>query len=984
MGGTKATRDKKVNTTIKKAALRSATCLSAFAVLCSTNAYAQEAGAANEEEVIIVTGSRIARQDIDAPTPLAIVNSDAIVSQGASNVQDILNELPQVGIGTSRTNTNFSTGANGVATVDLRNLGNSRTLVLVNGRRVISGLAGSSAVDINNIPTDFVDRIEVITGGASAVYGSDAIAGVVNFVLKNDFEGITVRAQGGLTERGDNPRYLVSATGGLNFGPDNRGHVMANFSYDRDEGLLSRKRGISDQDCFLAASPDNCGPASYSSYAAQGRFELLDANGARKSILPGGTGLFTFNPDNSLVYGFPTGYGYNRNAQRRISVPVERYLASGIANYELTDNISAYSELTYAKVRSSSQIEATPLDYTDIYDGSAGNIGIPITNPFIPAAVRAAITAANSDADPANDVAAIGFRRRQVEVFSRSNQAERETWRAVLGFKGDVTDNISFDVNYVYGHLKDYTASEDIDNVRYHEALDAIVDGTGAIVCRSATARAQGCVPINLFGYNTASAAASAYVQSAIPKSETVTNEQHVASAGISGSLFDLPAGPLGFAVGVEYRKEKSFDDLDDLTNVGGNSGNEIPDTKGSFDVKEVYGEVEVPILKNVAFADNLSLRGAARLSDYSTVGSVFSWNVGAEYAPISSLRFRAAYAVANRAPNINELFSAPSETFPGSSIQDPCQGITATTSSALATACRALPGVNATIAANGSFTYELADIQGINGFDGGNINLTEETAKTLTIGGVYEPEYVPGLSLSVDYFHIKIKDAIDTLDRQTAIDECLATGDAAYCQYVIRSAQTGRIITASSQLANVADLKTSGIDVGLSYRTPLGLVENDKLSLKVLYTYLLDLEKRAFVGAPLQENVGQLDGDGRLGAGFKHKASATVNYDMGAFSINWQVNYLGKIQDTLGGYGDADLDRLNSVPAKIYNDVQLRWSIGDRPGMDFYLGVDNLFDVAAPFLPSGFASSITGTETAADTYDPFGRRFYAGVKVGF
>jgi iron complex outermembrane receptor protein len=540
-------------------------------------------------------------------------------------------------------------------------MGESRTLVLVNGRRFVAGLAGDSAVDINNIPTDFVERVDVITGGASAVYGSEAIAGVVNFILKDKFEGISLRAQGGITGKGDNPRYLISGTAGTSFGADDRGNVMVNVTYDRDEGLFSRKRGISDQDCFLNLSPDECGPGFYSSYASQGRFELLNANGARTNV--GGLGLFTFDKaTNQLVPGFPVGSGFNRNALRRISVPVERWLASGVANYELTDNVKVFGEVTYSKVNASSQIEPFALDYTDLYDGSAGNLGIPITNAFIPAAVQAAIAAANSDADPTNDVAALGFRRRQNEVFDRSNVAKRDTWRATLGVKGDLTDNLNFEVSYVYGYVNDYTASEDIDNARYRQALDTIVLN-GQIVCRDPAARAAGCAPINLFGQATASPAASAYVKSQVPKSEEITNQQHVVSASVAGSLFDLPAGPLGFAVGAEYRKEKSVDDLDILTNTGGNSGNIIPDTRGSFDVKELYGEVEVPILSGVPLAERLSVRGAARFSDYSTVGNVFSWSVGLEYAPIPDIRLRAAYAEANRAPNISELFSAPAKT---------------------------------------------------------------------------------------------------------------------------------------------------------------------------------------------------------------------------------------------------------------------------------------------------------------------------------
>lgn len=965
--------------------------VSVIALIGSTGAFAQETApqpAEEEGEAIVVTGSRIARPDLDSAVPLAAIGEAAIQQDAAVNIQDTLNELPQIGIGTSRTNSNFLTGANGVATVNLRNLGEDRTLVLVNGRRFIAGLAGSSAVDINNIPPEFVERIDIVTGGSSAVYGSEAISGVVNFILKDKFEGIEARGQYGITERGDNAKYVGSITAGQSFA-GGRGNVIANFTYDKDEGLFSRKRGISDQDCFLNASPDECGPAFYSSYSAQGRFELLDATGARTDVF-GGQGLFSFDPTNNLVAG--GGVGFNRNAERRISVPVERYLGSAIANFEISDAATLYAEGTYAKVKSSSRIEATPLDYTDLYDGSVGNLGIPITNPFIPAAVQAAIAAANSDADPTNDVAALGFRRRQNEVFSRSNTAERDTYRVAVGVKGNIFTDFNYDVSYVYGRLKDFTASQDIDNVRYRQALDAVTVG-GQIVCRDPAARAAGCVPINLFGFNTASPEASAFVQSSIPKSEKITNQQHVASASVSGDLFELPGGKLGVAVGAEYRKEKSVDDLDDLTNTGGNSGNLIPDTRGSYDVWEVFGEVNAPILSDRSFFNYLGLTGAVRYSDYSTVGSVFSWNAGAEYSPFEGLRFRGSYAEANRAPNIGELFSAPSETFP--TVSDPCDGVSATgfnaatTTATQATACRALPGFAANVnqAGNptpGQFFYELADIQGINGFDGGNRDLQEETAKTLTFGGIIQPPQIPGLSLSVDYFRIKVKDAIDTTPRDVSIGQCLETGEAAFCDNVIRAGANGRLLTVNSQLANIADLKTSGIDVALQYNRPLGLMTDDRLTLNVYYTYLISLEKRAFAGAPLEENRGQLDGEGRLGAGFKHKASARIGYEFDGITLSWQTNYLGKIQDTLGGYGDADLDRLNSVGARFYHDVQARFAAGPDEKFEFYVGVDNLFDKGAPFLPSGFASSITGTETAADTYDPFGRRYYAGARVRF
>jgi iron complex outermembrane recepter protein len=945
------------------------------------------AEAAAQPEVggeIVVTGSRIARPELTSNVPVAVIGSDDLLRDAATNVQDTLNELPQVGVGTSRTNTNFLTSGNGVATVNLRNLGDSRTLVLVNGRRYVAGLAGTSAVDLNNIPTDFIERVEIVTGGASAVYGSEAIAGVVNFILKDRFEGVQARFQAGITEEGDNPRYLAALTAGTSFGADDRGSAILHVSYDKDEGLLSRNRLISREDCYF----DICGPGGYSSYSAQGRFELLDGSGGAQAGFLGGS-LFSFDNSNNLIAG--GGLGFNRNGVRRISTPVERYLAAGLFNYEVTPNIRAFAEVTYARVNSAADIEALPLDAADIYDGEAQGFGIPLTNPFIPADVLAGIAAYNAsiagDADPkTNPITSLGFRRRQNEVFSRSNVNERDTWRVAAGLRGTVLNDWNWEASYVYGRLRDFTSSQDIDNNRYRNALDAVQLADGSIVCRSEAARAEGCVPINLFGFGTASPEASAYVRAVVPKSEDIVNEQQVVSASIANSnLFTLPAGGVGIAIGAEYRKESSIDDLDILTNTGGNSGNQIPDTVGSFDVWEVYAETNVPLLSDT-FVNYLGVTGAVRYSDYSQpqVGGVLSWNVGAELEPFDGLRFRGVYARANRAPNISEFASAPSETFAG--VNDPCNGVTATRNQALDAACRTIPGIAAAIAANGTFAYTPADLQGINGFIGGNPNLSEESAETITLGAVFQPRnLLRGFSMTVDYFDIKVKDAIGTVGQDLAIEQCLATGDPVFCSSVFRNAGTGFVTRVDDQLVNVAQLQTRGVDVGLRYGTRLGLLGNDRIDLTGNYTYLIDFKSQANPIAPVRELAGSVGLS-------EHRATARATYQNSGMSFSWQVNYIGKAVgdiDFVGDetvYGDTlTLDEMNRIPARFYHDAQVRWDIGEDRRFAFYVGVDNVFDTDPPFLPgTPFTASPTGTETAADVYDPFGRRFYAGVQVRF
>lgn len=959
-----------------------------------TSTPAAASGQASDEGTadIVVTGSRIARREVETTSPIATVTSEQIANQGITNVQDLAQKLPQVGIpGLSKTNSNFVTTGNGIATINLRNLGTERTLVLVNGRRFVPGVAGTSIVDVNNIPADFIDRVEVVTGGASAVYGSDAVAGVVNFITKDRIEGIIARGQYGVSEQGDNVNYTASLTGGLRFGADGRGSIIGNVTYAKDKGLFSRDRAISAQDCLYI-----CGPVSYSSFPAQGRFIL---QGSSPKILPGNNSTFTFNPDNSVVYGFPVGYGYNRNNDRRISTPVERYLAAGAAKYEFSEHLTAFVEGTYGRTQASTQIEAVPLAAGSGISNPDLALGYLPGNPFIPSSVAALIAARNSDGNPANDITSISFARRQNEVYTRSNRNKRDTFRVTAGLRGLIAGDWNYEVSAVYGQLRDHTQTEDVDLAKYANALDAVRDANGAIVCRSAAARAAGCVPINLFGYNSASPQASAYVRSALPRTDDVKNTEFVATANVSGTLVRLPYGDLKVSVGSEYRREASTDNWDALTNAGLNSGNQTPDTSGKFDVKEVFGEVAIPLLKDLPFVKSLSLQGAARYSDYSSIGNVFSWNVGGEWAPVSGFRLRGNYAVANRAPNISELYTAPSETFPG--VTDPCNGVSATSGGgAYASACRAIPAIASAIANGGTFVYPLVALQGINGFDQGNPNLKQEKAKTLTLGGVITPGFMRGLTLTADYFDINLSNAIALLPRQTSIQQCLLTNATQYCSQVIRDPATGYILTVNAQSINAASLKTSGVDFNLIYTHGLGLAANDRLTLNVLYTLTTRYQTQSFSGSPNNSGLGNIE----YGEVFRHKINANLNYSWGPFSLSYTGTYLSRMVNTpvaefdpagtydflvnSAGLTPEQATRAvshNNIKARYYSDMQFRARAGAREQFEFFVGVDNLFNTKPPILEDGlYYGSITGTTTAADVYDPFGRRFYAGVQLKF
>lgn len=981
------------------------------AALAATPAYAQDAEEAATTppaggDLIIVTGSRIASPTVDSPAPLQIVDDQAIDDAAVTNIQELLLENPVFGTpALSRTNSAFLTSGTGVATVDLRDLGSDRTLVLVNGRRVVASLAGSSTVDLNVIPTQFVERIDILTGGASSLYGSDAVAGVVNFVYKTNFEGIEANAQYGITEEGDDARYQASVTVGTNVG-DGDGNIMVHFGYSNEEGVLSRQRANTFTDDLdrinFTGNPADFGTSQapfFSSFIPQGRF-----------IVPGAQ--FSFDNNNQLVRctgGFPTNapsangscpgpLGFNRQFFRTIAVPVERYLFAASGTYALSDDINFFFEGTFNKTASAREIEPFPLESggaNGIYPSGGGfNIEnyLPgtttiVANPFVPAAILAAATDTNGDG-----LRDIGFVRRLSEFGSRSGSTERNFYRFVVGFDGRLFDDrFRWDVSYNYGQVdENQISSGQVNVVNFRNALavrsevgDENGNGiAGEAICIDREARANGCRPANIFGFDSLSQGAVDYIQAQGTFQTGI--KQHVVQGNISGSLFDLPAGPVGIAAGVEYRKESSFSDNDALTNQGLNAGNLLPDTAGAFDVKEAFAELRIPILSDTPFFQLLEVGGAVRVADYSTIGTVTSWNVVGTWQPIDDLRIRGTYARAIRAPNVGELFSGRSQTFP-TGLQDPCVGIGATGGGARGDNCRADPGVAANIAANGVFTLNQADIQGISGFGGGNPNLFEETADSWTVGAVLQPRSIDALrnlTITADYYNIKIEDVISGFGRQFSLDQCYGQGNQTFCDLITRRPtatavnSAGSIDLINAFAVNAAVLKTEGLDVTAAWNTGLGLMEDDRLSLRVAYTHIFKYDFFSLPTAPADP------ADGEIGTA-KDRFTANAAYQTDDFRLSFTGTFIGKSYEDDGFCRAFGLQpECISVPAEFYLDTQATFFASDE--MEFYVGVDNLLDNDAPNILSGTTYNVTGTDTAADVYDVFGRRYYAGARLRF
>ena len=1005
--------------------------------MVSVPAFAQEAGAADEQpgELIVVTGSRIASATVESAAPLQIVTAESIDDAGVTNVQELLLENPVFGTpGLSRTNSAFLTSGTGVATVDLRDLSSDRTLVLVNGRRVVSSLAGSATVDLNVIPTQFVERIDILTGGASSLYGSDAVAGVVNFVYKKNFEGIEANAQYGLTEQGDDARYQMNVTAGTNFA-DGDGNIMVHFGYSNEEGLLSKQRSNTQIDAldsiYFGGDYGVDTEPFFSSFPPQGRFIVGqrfngdgDVNGSLYTFTYGPNGqlqpcfntngagcssgrpAIVDNPDTAVDESSPAiadigsgigPNGFNRQQFRTLAVPVQRYVFAAAGEYALSDDINFFFEGTFNKTSSSRIIEPFPLESggsNGIFPTDGGyNIEnyLPgtntiVANPFVPTEIVA--NANDTNGDGLRD---IGFVRRLAEFGPRAGKTERDFYRFVVGFDGGLFDDrFRWDVSYNYGQVNEnQTSSGQVNVVNFRDALAVMADvndvnGDGSTtdaICIDPEARANGCVAANIFGAGSISQGAVDYIQA--QGTYQTGLKQQVLQGNISGSLFDLPAGAVGIALGVEYRKESSFSDNDSLTNQGLNAGNILPDNSGSFDVKEAFAELKVPILADTPFFQLLEVGGAVRVSDYSTVGSVVSYNITGTWQPVDDLRIRGTYARAVRAPNIGELFAGLSQTFP-SGLVDPCEGIGAAGSAddggATGANCRADAGVAANIAANGVFTLSQPDIQGISGFNGGNTDLFEETADSWTVGAVLAPRSIPALgnlTITADYYNIKITDVISGFPRQFTLQQCYVEGDPTFCDLIVRRQNQSAVNSAGSidlvnaVQYNAAVLKTSGVDVTASWSTPLGLTEGDRLSLRGAYTHVIKNDFFSLPDSPADPSAGEI-------GTAKDRFTANASYSNEDFKVGFTGTFIGK------SYEDDQFDgpKAHAIPAYFLLDMNTSFYVSEK--FEFYFGVDNLLDKAAPNILTGTPFNVTGSDTAADVYDVFGRRYYTGVRLRF
>ena len=938
----------------------------AFA-LPTTAAFAEEAGAEEQVERIAVTGSRIRKAEYVSNAPVATVGQEEFTLTATVNTESLLNTLPQVVPGLDRTSNN---PGNGTATIDLRGLGTNRTLVLVNGTRAVPTTAGGT-VDINTIPTALIKDVEVLTGGASAVYGSDAVAGVVNFILKDDFEGVQVSTGYEITEEGDAEIFNTDLTIGGNFA-DGKGNVVFNMSYTEREELFQGDRDFA-QTALVDDGNGGLEPGGSTGVPATAIF-----NGGFGSFAPQSSGIIFGN--NGSVRPFVSSGAqndtYNYAPVNYIQLPQERHQISALGHYDVTDNTTIYGRAMFTDSSVPQQLAPTPIFQTASFtlDG----------NPFITPEAQQVISDAigegvDTDGDGIDDTGRALLRRRLEEVGPRRSEDSFNSFQLQAGVRGFFGEsNWSYDAYYQTGKVNNTTAQlGNVNRDRFNQALllDLATDPTGG-TCQDTSANGStvSCTPINIFGEGNISEDGAAFLRTAV--ASTAVFNQKIAALNISGDTegwFELPGGAVGIAFGIEHRDEDfEFIPSQDLAagTIAGFNG--APPVAGGYKADEYYVEANLPILSDVPFAESLEVELAYRTADYDTVGSVESYKIAGSWAPIEEVRFRAGFNTAVRAPNIGELFSPQGEGFP--SATDPCSSAGAGGSQAVRDLCIAT-GVPANVVFSNAIDPASGQVRNLSG---GNPELQEEEADTLTVGVVLTP--TDELSLSLDYFDIEIEQAVATFGGGTnnILRTCYDLSNPAsglggdFCNAINRRSD-GTIDFVSSTLQNVASSTLTGYDLLVSYNIE---VLEGTLNIDYNGTYTTDNDLLPFSGGPLRTCAGEFGNDcGEPIPEYKHRMTFRWSNDDVTAQLLWR--YVGEVSDDDDG-PDSTPFSVEEISGFNYFDASATYFINDNYRVT--AGIDNLFDKKPPIL--GRNDSQSNTYPA--TYDVFGRTFFVNVTATF
>lgn len=929
---------------------------------------------------IVVTGSRIRRNPLNEDAPIIFVDQSEIAKTGLNSVNDVLQRLPVAGGGFNGKFNNSGNLGNppdgggvgaGSAEIDLRYLGSRRVLVLVDGIRYVNGASASGvpgSVDLNSIPDSAIERVEVLLDGASAIYGSDAIAGVVNIITKKNQNGFNALTQIGGYGEGDGFSQNYQLSWGN--GSDGPFQVVVGGNFVTQGSVSSGDRAISR---FPAPYSDTCFDGGCSGFVPLGRFDIL--RDPSLPAAPGCTDPLTCNPIipatnpfldltlNGPVFGGPpiynpanpTGPGtdyhafstadrFNFGPFNYLQIPLKRLGVFTNVKYEIADNINFSAKGIWNQRKSKNR--AAPLPFgvgaaagiTPVLD----SIDIDVTNPFNPYGVTL----------DENNMAFI--LRRFVEGGPRRFEQTVKTIYGVSTLDGDfdmLAGNWYWDVNVAYGRNKaKQTMFGNINSDHLRTALGPVA------VCNAT----PGCVPFNIFG-GAGTITPAMMDWATFTQHDSSRNSTVDATANLSGNLFQLPGGPLGLAVGLEYRKLKGSFDPDPIVAAGFSSDIPASPTSGSYNVKEAYAELNAPLLKDVPFANLLELSGAVRFSDYSRgIGSTTTFKAGANWKPVQDLRLRANWAQGFRAPQIGELFGSASRF--DQTLSDPCSNDSTAAQNFLNNATVRANCIAAGVPAGGSYAQANPQISVI---VGGNQDLKPEKSKSWVLGGVYSPSFLPRFSVEVNWYDIRINDAIQTVDAEVTLNNCVINDDPAACALVTRV--NGNLTQVSGLLQNIAGIKTKGYDLNVAYKTDktsagtFGLTWNN--------TFLRKYDVIVPITGGTQTISREGTEQGSPSQGFpKWKSVGLLDWDITNIGATVIGRYVSKLKE-----GDG-----NTMNAKFYTDLQLRFhALSFSDNFNFALGVNNLFKTKAPGC---FTCDINNFDPT--TYDLPGRYFYARATV--
>lgn len=957
---------------------------------------ANEAEAAAPLEAIVVTGSRINRPDLEQSSPVSVIGAEEISRRGAISVEQVLRQLPGT---TAGVNPGVNNGANGIASFNLRGLGTNRNLVLLNGRRVVPSTLGN-VVDLNVIPVALIERTDVLTGGAVTNYGADAIAGVVNFVTRRNFTGFEVAGQYGVTERGDGQSYRIDMTTGAELG-GGAGNAVLGISYtntkpviqgDRPIGLVSLASTCPSSQRTSGACNDTAVrglPQGSNTAVPASLFFPLPAS----AVDPTRSGGAQFDPATGSIA--PGLANYNFNPLNYYQTPLDRWSVYSAAHYEVANNIEVYSEAMFSRSRVVQNLAPTGT-FTEQFQ-------LPLNNQFLTPTMRTQLCSFASIADcgaavaSGQEITAI-VARRFVETGPRVGTFTTNLFQVTAGARGKLTETLNFDVFGQYGEAERKAVNTGTAlRSRVQQALRGCPTGSSA-----------GCTPINLFGAE-GSITPEMLAFVGVPTTQTTNTEFASAQGLISGDLgFSSPfaESPIGIAIGAEYRRYAGSQ-LGDLPNqqpgeiLG--SGGAFLTVDGGYNSTEFFGEVIAPLVTDRPFFHNLTLEAGIRYADYSTTGGNTTWKVGGSWSPIEDIKLRGAYTRAVRAPNIGELFT-PRNVVLNNLAAEPCQGsVTNATTIALCTA--QLQAVGLTAATLGNIPAPIAGQ--INVTTTGNPNLDPERARTLTLGAVFQPSFIPGLSATIDWYRIRVTGAITSPTVGDIVNGCFGQSSPTdpRCQLILRNpltgglsgspATTGGVVLLST---NQGFLETEGYDFTLTYDRQFGDIRMG-VALTGNYT-----DKSRFQSNPdsfIRECAGfySVSCDPVLPE-WTWNARLTGAYKQIDVSVLWR--HVGAVQyeprtgtgpttppvaGTVGSFGSTDprivVPAYRSINA--FNFIDLNIGFDVTKDVRFSVLVENLFDKAPPEVGNTIGStSFNSGNTFPSLYDALGRRFTMSARMRF